>query len=246
MIVGKVDGLTVLLTRAREDAELWAHRLAARGGRAVVFPCIEGQPIRDQATAAKLVAVLGDADWLVVSSVRGVRGVAALAGPQSVVRVSIAAVGRTTADAAERELGHVDLIGPGGTARTLAESLAERLADADPRSIRVVAAGAETSSRDLERTLEPLGIAVSHVAVYRTVVAAAEEPRQDIASMEVDAIFLASPSAVTGLLARAHVPESVPIITIGPSTTRAAREAGLRVAGEAAGRDLEGMIEAIP
>ena len=64
--------------------------------------------------------------------------------------------------------------------------------------------------------------------------------------MDVDAIFLASPSAVAGLLARAHVPESVSIITIGPSTTRAAREAGLRVAGEAAGRDLEGMIEAIP
>ena len=137
MIVGNVDGLTVLLTRAREDAEVWAHRLAARGGRAVVFPCIEGRPIRDEATVAKLVAVLGDADWLVVSSVRGVRGVAALAGPQSVVRVSIAAVGRTTADAAERELGHVDLIGADGTARTLAESLADRLADADPRSIRI-------------------------------------------------------------------------------------------------------------
>ena len=101
MIVGNVDGLTVLLTRAREDAEVWAHRLAARGGRAVVFPCIEGRPIRDEATVAKLVAVLGDADWLVVSSVRGVRGVAALAGPQSVVRVSIAAVGRPPAAAAE-------------------------------------------------------------------------------------------------------------------------------------------------
>lgn len=246
MIVGNVDGLTVLLTRAREDAEVWADGLAARGGRAVVFPCIEGRPIRDQATAAKLVAALHDADWLVVSSVRGVGGVAALAGPRSVVSVSIAAVGRTTADAAERELGRVDLIGPDGTIRTLAESLAERLADSDPRSIRVVGAGAEKPSRDLEATLEPLGIVVSHVAVYRTVVAPAEEPREDIAGMNVDAIFLASPSAVAGLLARAHVPESVPIITIGPSTTRAAREAGLRVDGEATGRDLEGMIEAIP
>ncbi len=244
--MGNVDGLTVLLTRAREDAEVWADGLAARGGRAVVFPCIEGRPIRDQATAARLVAALRDADWLIVSSVRGVGGVAALAGPQSVADVSIAAVGRTTADAAERELGHVDLIGPGGTVRTLAESLAKRLSGGDTRSIRVVAAGAEKLSRDLEGTLQPLGIDVSHVAVYRTVVAPAEEPREDIAGMDVDAIFLASPSAVAGLVARARVPESVPIITIGPSTTRAARKAGLRVDGEAAGRDLEGMIEAIP
>ncbi len=251
--MGNVDGLTVLLTRAREDAEVWADGLAARGGRAVVFPCIEGRPIRDRATAAKLVAALRDADWLIVSSVRGVSGVASLAGPQSVADVAIAAVGRTTATAAERELGHVDLVGPGGTVRTLAESLAERLADAAPSptdaalgSVGVVAAGAEKPSRDLGATLEPLGIAVSHVAVYRTVVAPAEEPREDIAGMDIDAIFLASPSAVTGLLARAHVPENVPIITIGPSTTRAARAAGLRVDGEAAGRDLDGMIEAIP
>ncbi len=251
--MGNVDGLTVLLTRAREDAEVWADGLAARGGRAVVFPCIEGRPIRDPATAAKLVAALRDADWLIVSSVRGVGGVAALAGPQSVASVAIAAVGKTTAAAAERELGHVDLIGPDGTVRTLAESLAKRIAAGDPSrtaaergSIRVVAAGADKPSRDLAATLEPLGIAVSHVAVYRTVVAPAEEPREDIGGMDVDAIFLASPSAVAGLLARAHVPESVPIITIGPSTTRAAREAGLRVDGEATGRDLEGMIEAIP
>jgi uroporphyrinogen-III synthase len=48
------------------------------------------------------------------------------------------------------------------------------------------------------------------------------------------------------LLARTHVPKNVQIITIGPSTTLAAHEAGLHVDGEAAGRDLEGMIEAIP
>ena len=87
---------------------------------------------------------------------------------------------------------------------------------------------------------------MSHIAVYRTLVAQAEEPRGDITNMDVDTIFLASPSAVAGLLARTHVPKNVQIITIGPSTTLAAHEAGLHVDGEAAGRDLEGMIEAIP
>ena len=239
MSVGDVNGLTVLLTRAREDAEAWAVDLAERGARAVIFPCIKGQEIRDEATADKLVAALGDADWLVVSSVRGVRGVAALAGLRTVAEVSIAAVGRTTAAAAKQELGHVDLIGEGGTIRTLAKTLAECLTDDDRRLVRVVSAGAEKPNPDFEEVLQPLGIEMSHIAVYRTLVAQAEEPRGDI-------IFLASPSAVAGLLARTHVPKKVQIITIGPSTTRAAHEAGLHVDGEAAGRDLEGMIEAIP
>ena len=246
MSVGDVNGLTVLLTRAREDAEDWAADLAERGARAVIFPCIEGQEIRDEATAYKLVTALGDADWLIVSSVRGVRGVAALAGLRGVTEVSIAAVGRTTAAAAKQELGHVDLIGEGGTIRTLAKTLAECLTGDDRRLIRVVSAGAEKPNPDLEEVLQPLGIEVSHIAVYRTLVAQAEEPRGDITNMDVDTIFLASPSAVAGLLARTHVPKNVQIITIGPSTTLAAHEAGLHVDGEAAGRDLEGMIEAIP
>ena len=36
MSVGDVNGLTVLLTRAREDAEAWAVDLAERGARAEV------------------------------------------------------------------------------------------------------------------------------------------------------------------------------------------------------------------
>ena len=37
MSVGDVNGLTVLLTRAREDAEAWAVDLTERGARAVIF-----------------------------------------------------------------------------------------------------------------------------------------------------------------------------------------------------------------
>lgn len=58
-------------------------------------------------------------------------------------------------------------------------------------------------------------------------------------------ILLASPSAVKGLLARADVPESVQVFSIGPTTTAAARAAGLQVAGQASRRDLDGLLEMI-
>jgi uroporphyrinogen-III synthase len=41
------------------------------------------------------------------------------------------------------------------------------------------------------------------------------------------------------------VPGAAHIITIGPSTSAAARDAGLAVHGEAAARSLEAMIEAM-
>jgi uroporphyrinogen-III synthase len=109
----------------------------------------------------------------------------------------------------------------------------------------VVVAAAEGGRRGLEEVLEPLGAQVLRFAVYRTVPAPPEDPRTDLASEGVDVILLASPSAVKGLLARADVPASAQVICIGPTTTAAARAAGLEVAGQAGRRDLDGLLEVI-
>jgi uroporphyrinogen-III synthase len=112
--------------------------------------------------------------------------------------------------------------------------------------LRLLVAGAERGRRDIEEELAATDAEVTCVAVYRTVPAPAQEPLEDLAALGVDTIFLASPSAVAGLLARARVPDGAAVITIGPTTSEAARARGLRVAGEAAGRGLQAMIEAIP
>jgi len=240
------NGRCILVTRGEEDSQQWVAELAARGVRALAFPCITSEAIRDAETAERLGAAIDDADWLVLTSVRGVHGVAELVGARRVENVSIAVVGETTAAAARQVFGRVDLTAPGGTALSLGEALARVLRDSlRAGSTRVVAAGAETSRRDFEDALAPLGVQVQRIAVYRTVPAPVQEPREELAARGIDTIFLASPSAVTGLLARAVVPDAARIITIGPSTSAAARDAGLAVHGEAAGRSLEAMIEAM-
>jgi uroporphyrinogen-III synthase len=244
--MSSLEGHTILVTRATDDAEAWAVELAARGARAVVFPCIASEPLRDADTERALAEALDGADWLALTSVRGVQGVAEILGARGAGGVAVAAVGDKTATAARRLLGGVDLVAPEETARSLADALAEHVRDARREGpMRVVVAGAASSRRDLEEHLEPLGVEVRRVTVYRTVVPPPQEPREDLATRGVDTIFLASPSAVAGLLARASVPAGVRIITIGPSTSAAARGAGLRVHGEAAARGLEGMIEAM-
>ncbi len=238
---------TILVTRSAEDAPAWVEELSGRGARTVVFPCIARQPIRDPETAAALGAALDTADWLVLTSVQGAHGVAERVGARRVAGARGAVVGEVTELAAREALGRVDLVAPNGTGRSLATSLAQEIRDAlRAESTRVVAAGAENARLDLEEVLGPLGVEVQRIPVYRTVPATVQEPRQDLGALGVDTIFLASPSAVAGLLARAVVPDAAHIITIGPSTSEAARAAGLRVDGEAAARSLEGMIEVIP
>lgn len=245
--MGDVRGRTILVTRSAEDAQSWATELGAHGARAVVFPCIACEPIRDPETAAALEGALEDADWLVFSSVRGVHGATELVGARRAGSANVAVVGDATESAARHALGRVDLVASGGTGRSLGVDLARRIRDSlRADSTRVVAAGAESPRSDLEEALEPLGVQVRRIAVYRTVPASVQQPPEDLGALGVDTIFLASPSAVTGLLARAGVPPTARIITIGPSTSEAARDAGLRVDGEAVGRGLEAMIEATP
>ena len=246
MTMADLEGRTILLTRSAEDGAVWADALATRGARPVVFPCIGCEPIRDAATSAALSGALEHAAWLALTSVRGVDGVARLHPEPLRGDLAIAVVGDKTAYAARDAFGSVDLVAPGGTAESMARELLERLSPVGAGVGTVVAVGPESPRRDLEDILAPQGVQVVRVAVYRTVPAATEGPRQDLARLGVDAIFLASPSAVTGLMARAEVTDEIHIITIGPSTTAAARQAGLRIDGEATGRGLEALIEAMP
>lgn len=107
-------------------------------------------------------------------------------------------------------------------------------------------AAADRAGRQLDELLAPAGWDVVRIAVYRTIPAPPREDKQDLAALGVDAILLASPSAAEGLIRQANVPPQAHVITIGPTTTTAARALGLTVAGEAREPGLEGLLEAIP
>jgi uroporphyrinogen-III synthase len=244
--MNRLEGKTVLLTRSAEDGARWAKRLRSLGVRPIVFPCIRCEPIGNATVAKEFRQALEGASWLAVTSRRGVLRAQELLQADLPGNVSVAAVGPRTAEAAWSCWGRVDLVAGQGTGRSLAEDLAswqsERQADA---RTTVVVAAAEGGRRGLEEALEPLGVQVLRFAVYRTVPAPPEDPRTDLDHEGVDVILLASPSAVEGLLARADVPDSAQIISIGPTTTAAARAAGLQVAAEASRRDLDGLLEVI-
>jgi len=245
MTMTSLAGRVVLVTRPAEKAAEWAERLAALGAHPLVLPCLVTVPIRDAGTARRLQDALRDAHWLFLASCRAVEALIPLLEPHGGIpaTVRLAAVGPATAEAA-RAWRAVDVVATGGTALGLARDLLARIRSLEQQDTRrVVVAGAEDGRRDAEQFLSAAGVAVTRVAVYRTIPAPVILPRQDLAAAQVDDILLASPSAVIGLVNCAVPPGSARIITIGPTTTAAARAAGLTVTAEARRPGLDGMLE---
>jgi uroporphyrinogen III methyltransferase/synthase len=137
----------------------------------------------------------------------------------------------------------VDLVGRGGTAAGLAATL---VAEGDLRRHRnVVLALAENAGDVLERALAAAGAHCIRLDVYRTVPAPDAAARRPLSELHVDNVVLASPSAVLGFVNVVELDVPVAIYTIGPSTTAAARRAGLAVTAEAREPTVEGILEAI-
>ena len=233
----------VLLTRSEEDCAEWAARFAQHGAEAVALPCIRTELIASEAGKAELAAALPSADWLVFTSRRGVEAFAALAIAAPRPQYRVAVVGTATAEAAKAALGRVDLVGAGGTAAALAATLVD-VGDLK-RHPRVVVVVAENAGDTLERTLEAAGAICTRFDVYRTVPAPESHARRPLSTLRVDNVVLASPSAVTGFVHLVDVDVAAKVYTIGPSTTAAARRAGLAVTAEAREPSFEGILEAM-
>ncbi|MFI5309995.1 MAG: uroporphyrinogen-III synthase [Gemmatimonadales bacterium] len=245
MNTSALHGRRVLVTRAREDADRWASVLARLGAEPFVLPCLVTEPIDDAETAGALREALTVATWLVVTSARGVDAVAHLLAAPLPRHTRVAAVGPATARAATAQLGRVDLVSSGSTSGSLGAELASLLCETPGAGRCVLVAGAAGGRQDAERELAAAGIPTRRVDVYRTVPVAPSALKRELAADGVDDVLLASPSAVTGLVNCAVLPAEARVFTIGPTTSAAARAAGLSVTAEARSPNLDGMLEAM-
>jgi uroporphyrinogen-III synthase len=157
-------------------------------------------------------------DWVVLTSANGAAELRRrmVGKPQRV-----AAIGQSTAAAFA---GTVDLIPKTATQEGLLAEL--------PRPVgRVLFAAAEGARKLI---VDELG--ADFVALYRThELHPAEPPEGDLA-------VVASPSAARALSALAT---GIPVVTIGPQTTRAAAAVGLTVLAEAPTQDAPGLLAAV-
>jgi uroporphyrinogen-III synthase len=156
-------------------------------------------------------------DWVVITSAIGARE---LRRRMRGAPPKVAAIGRATAEA----FGGVDVVAETATQEGVVAALPT------PPG-RVLFAGAEGARPYLQ---EALGADVVHL--YRTIQLVPEEwPTCDL-------VVLASPSAAR---AYAKLTARVPAVSIGPETTRAARDVGVTIVAEATTSDVGGLLAAV-
>jgi uroporphyrinogen-III synthase len=235
-------GQRVIVTRSAEDCAEWVAQLERTGAEVVVYPCITTQSIDTPELRAALAASAAKADWLILTSARGVERFAALHPGALAPHTRLAVVGAATAEAARRAFGRVDHTGA-GTALSLAESLIARREWAP--GARCLIAVAENAAALLERTLAAAGGVCERFDVYRTISTPSRGPKQPLSALHADKILFASPTAVAGFANQVEVNTAIDVFTIGPTTSAAARSHGLRVTAEARMPSLEGLLEAM-
>jgi uroporphyrinogen-III synthase len=237
-------GWRVVVTGDTHRSSELGHRVAERGADVVALPVVAIEPAPDggaglDAAAGRLSA--GDYAWVIVTSANAVdRLQRALAGRRVPDAVRWAAVGPSTGRAIEAAGLPCHLVPSVATADGLATEL---VAAATPG--RVLYPRAERVRGDLATRLSDAGWIVDDVVAYRTT-GADPGPSAREAAGGADAVLFTSGSAVDHAVALLGA-EGVPplVVTIGPSTSAAARAAGLRVAAEADPHSADGLIDAL-
>jgi uroporphyrinogen III methyltransferase/synthase len=247
---GPLSGKRIVVTRTRSQAGALSEQLRELGADVIELPTIRIEPPTDLRAFAELVQDAHAYDWIVFTSPNGVTAFFELFyklydDAREIGGARIAAIGPATAQRLKEFHMHVDLQPDEFVAESLAREFRKQ---GDIENLRILLARAEKARDLLPRELSALGAIVDEGFAYRTV----PETRDDIGAQRrlieegADLITFTSSSTVENFLALGLPwPSNMQVASIGPVTSKTARERGLEVAIEARRHDLPGLVEAI-
>ena len=231
-----LEGRTIVVTRARAQAQRFAQLLEAAGARVLQAPAIVIEPPASWELLDTALAALYSFTWVVFTSVNGVamvdrrltaRGLAWTA----IGRKRVAAIGPATAEARAEHGVRVELV----PAEYRAEALVEGLRRVAGPGDRVLLPRAKETRDVMVVELRRLGVAVTEVPAYQTrrVEDGVGRLREALASGSVDAVTFTSSSTARNFAEQFSDDERsawrgrVAVASIGPITAATAAEYGL-------------------
>ena len=241
-------GKRVVVTRAQEQAADLTDRLRELGAQSIEFPVISIQPAADYAPLDRAIECLATYDWLIFTSINGVRFFLDRLDRASVdlrsLRAKTCVIGPATRKAVESLHLKVDLM----PKEYVAESLLEAFAGHDLSGQRVLLPRAAIARDLVPEELRRRGARVDVVEAYRTVLPDSARTRaSEIFSRKPDWITFTSSSTVTNFIEAAGVEaiQGVRVASIGPITSETARRLGVHIDVEANPHTIDGLISAI-
>jgi uroporphyrinogen III methyltransferase / synthase len=245
-----LSGKRIVVTRTRKQAGELSSQLRALGADVFELPTIRIAPPTDLREFAELVQDAHLYDWIVFTSPNGVEAFFEMFyklydDGREIGGAKIAAIGPATAQRVRDFHLHVDL--------QPEEAVAEGVVRAfrglgSIENLRILLARAEKARDVLPRELSRLGAIVDEAFAYRT-----EAETRDVTGARrrfleegADLITFTSSSTVENFLAlELPWPAGMRVASIGPITSKTARDRGLSVDVEARRHDVGGLVEAI-
>jgi uroporphyrinogen III methyltransferase/synthase len=161
---------------------------------------------------------------------------------RALANATVAAIGPGTAAALADHGVLADIL----PERFVAEALVDALAELNLEGRPALVARAAEAREVLPDALRKFGAEVDVVALYETV---AERPDPDAIERATEADYLTFTSSSTVRNFIEALPDDLAanarVVSIGPVTSEAASEAGLRVDVEASRHDIDGLVEAL-
>ncbi len=239
-------GRSVVVTRARAQASGLAARLSELGASVIETPAIriEPRPVSGEVRAAA--EAIGEYALVCVTSPNGAALLMdALAetgkDARALANATVAAIGPGTAAELERRGIRADVVPP----RSVAESLVEALEEEPVSGRRVLIARAGEARDLLPDALRERGAEVDVVALYDTVAEPLSNGRLEQAAAADYLTFTSSSTVRFYTDAGGRPGEHTRVVSIGPVTSRTARELGLPVHVEAERHDIDGLVAAL-
>ena len=243
-------GKTIVVTRTRKQAGALSNRLRDLGADVLELPTIKIEQPQDLRGFAELVQDSHSYDWIVFTSPNGVTAFFEMFfklydDAREIGAARIAAIGPATAQRVKDCHLKVDLQPEEAVAESIVREFQK---EGDLENLRILLVQAEKARDVLAKQLAKMGAIVDQGIAYRTVPETGDRQgaRARFVEAGADLITFTSASTVENFLAlNLPWPAKMGVASIGPITSKTARERGLKVDVEARQHDIDGLVEAV-
>lgn len=244
-------GQRILVTRAREQASAFSSMIEEAGGEAWEAPTIMIETQEATPELKNAVQNAKDYDWIIFTSVNGVRAFfAAMKDNNQDIRslgnARICAIGPKTKEALEDKGLLVEVMPEKFVAESVIESLKPLLTEGQ----KILLPRSDLARTVLVNVLKEMGMVVDEVIAYKTKKADRfnDEIIEKLQDKSIHTVTFTSSSTVKNfmeIIEDKSILEGIQLASIGPVTTQTLNEFGLKPDIEAKEYTIQGLFDAI-